>query len=198
MSEVTNYPNKPKEETADREKKVEKVVSGNVRVKKKSELMGMIVSEDVSNVKSYLLKDVLIPSLKKLTSELVTSFVDGLLFGGSQNRNNERRTNSSYVSYNRYSDRKEVGRRDSYQSNNSRSIGDFIFDNRGEAEYVLSQMDDMLNSYGLVSVSDLYSLIGDDCPYTYEKFGWTNLRSAEVVRVRDGYLLKLPKASPID
>ena len=35
-------------------------------------------------------------------------------------------------------------------------------------------------------------------PYTSNKYGWTNIRSAEAVRVRDGYILKLPKAMPID
>ena len=201
MSEVNNYPSnsyKSKEE-AEREKRVEKpVVSGTVKVKKKSELSGMIISEDASNVKNYVIKEVLVPAFKNMVSEGVKACVDMFLYGGQGSRN-ERRSNSSYVSYNRYSDRNDSNRRrDDYRPTNSRNIGDFIFNNRGEAEEVLSQMDDILRTYGLVRVGDLYDLIDESCPYTYENYGWTSLRNAEVVRVRDGYMLKLPKALPVD
>lgn len=199
MGENGNYkPNslKPKEE-AEREKRVEKVITGNVKVKKKSALAGMIISEDASSVKDYVLKEVIVPSLKKLASEMVTSFVDGVLFGGQRDRG-ERRPNASYVSYNRYSDR---GDRRSYESSPARinhTYEDFVFDSRAEAEYVLSQMHGALKTYGMLTIADLYDMVGESCDYTYQDYGWTNLRNAEVVRVRSGYSIKLPKALPID
>ena len=49
-----------------------------------------------------------------------------------------------------------------------------------------------------VKIADLYDLVGMDSNYTDNRYGWTNLRSAQVVRVRDGYLLKLPKALPLN
>ena len=50
----------------------------------------------------------------------------------------------------------------------------------------------------MVSVADLYDLVGISGNYTDNKYGWTNLRNSDVQRVRDGYLLKLPKALPFD
>ena len=45
----------------------------------------------------------------------------------------------------------------------------------------------------------MYDLSGLTPPYTANSYGWTSIRTAEPVRVRDGgYVLKLPKASPID
>ena len=41
-------------------------------------------------------------------------------------------------------------------------------------------------------------LVGVTGNYTDNKYGWTNIRNAEVVRVRDGYRIKLPRALPID
>ena len=73
-----------------------------------------------------------------------------------------------------------------------------VLETRGEAEDVLSRMDELIDTYGVVSVADLYDLVGISCNYTDNKYGWTNLRNAEPVRVRDGYMLKLPKALPID
>lgn len=59
-------------------------------------------------------------------------------------------------------------------------------------------MQDLIDTYGMVSVADLYDLVGINGSYTDNKYGWTHLRSADVQRVRDGYLLKLPKALPFD
>ena len=66
-------------------------------------------------------------------------------------------------------------------------------------EEVLDKMFELLDTYQFVSVADLYDLVGVTGNYTDNKYGWTNLRGAEPVRMRDGgYALKLPKAYPID
>ena len=56
----------------------------------------------------------------------------------------------------------------------------------------------MIDTYGIVSVADMYDLVGIATNYTDNKYGWTNLRNAEPIRVANGYMLKLPKAGPID
>ena len=58
-------------------------------------------------------------------------------------------------------------------------------------------MDELLETYKMVTVADFYDLVGVTCDYTDNNYGWTSLRSAEVVRVRDGYIIKLPRALPI-
>ena len=67
-----------------------------------------------------------------------------------------------------------------------------------EAEEVITKMDELIDTYGMVSVADLYDLVGKTSEYTDNKYGWTNIRTAEVIRVRDGYMLKLPKVTPIN
>ena len=108
-----------------------------------------------------------------------------------------RSTNSSYVSYRDYS------RRDDRPIGESRtrtgySHDDIILETRGEAEEVLDRMNELIDTYGIVSVADMYDLVGISCNYTDNKYGWTNIRNAEPIRVRDGYMLKLPKAIPIN
>ena len=58
-------------------------------------------------------------------------------------------------------------------------------------------MCEAIETYQMVSVADLYDLVGVTGDYTDNKYGWTNLRNAKVVRVRDGYMIDLPKALPI-
>ena len=73
-----------------------------------------------------------------------------------------------------------------------------MLDNRGEAEEVLSRMDELIAAYGLVSVADLYDLVGITGDYTDNKYGWTDIRNASVVRVKNGYMIKMPKALPLN
>ena len=75
---------------------------------------------------------------------------------------------------------------------------DIVLDKRDEAEDVLSRMDELISTYGMASVADLYELVGVTGNYTDNKYGWTDIRSASAIRVRDGYLLKLPKALPLN
>lgn len=204
MNEVGNYqPNSHKSKVESdnvTEKKVEKVVTGAVKVKKKSDVRkfaDVFISEDISNVKNYILMDVLVPALKKAVSDIVTNGIDMILYG--ETGKSRRTTNASYVSYNRFSDR-----RDSVSTSGVRratvgySYDDITVDTRAEAEEVLSRMGDLIDMYGLVTVADLYDLVGVTGNYTDNKYGWTNIRNAEPVRVRDGYMLRLPRAMPID
>lgn len=179
------------------EKKVQKVVAGTVKTKKKNELTkiaDIFLPEDVADVKSYILMDVLIPAAKKLIDDVVTGGIHMWLYGSSgRNRSN---TSSSYVSYRNYSDNRDTRPRAS-ESRSGFNYDDIILETRGDAEMLLSQMDDMIERYDQVSVADMYDAVDLSCPYTYNHYGWTNLGTATTVRTRDGWTLKLPRAVPL-
>ena len=183
-------------------KKIEKVVTGKVRTKKKSEISKLkdtFISEDVSNVKSYIVMDVLIPAAKKAISDIVRDGIDMILYGDTRGRRGGSSSGASYVSYRSYSDRdRRDDRRESSRTRVGYDYDDVILESRVEAEEVLQRMDELIETYGIVSVADLYDLVGKSCNYTDNKYGWINIRNAEPVRVRDGYLLKMPKAGPIN
>ena len=106
---------------------------------------------------------------------------------------------ASRVSYSQYYDRDRVRRdREPVAPRANYSYNDILLDNRGEAEEVLARMDELVATYGMVSVADLNELVGITGNYTDNNYGWTNIKSAYVQRVRDGYLIKLPRAIPID
>ena len=195
---MENYPSnshKAREEVA--EKKVEKVVSGKTSTKKKSgirKLSDTFLSEDVSNVKSYIFSEVLLPAAKKLVSDIVTNGTNMLLYGEIKNKTG----NSSKVSYSRYYDDRSRDYRSPVVRNNF-DYDEIIFETRGDAEAVLDAMYDILNQYKVVSVAELYDLASITTHnYTCNNYGWIDLRGSSVVRVRDGYILKLPRALAID
>lgn len=201
MSEINYKPNSHKSKVEAKEtveKKVEKVTTGVVKTKKKTgikKLADVFISEDAANVGNYIIGDVLIPVIKKAVSDIVTNGIDMILYGESGRT--KRSTNASYVSYNDYSRRRD-NRDDTRRTRTGYSYDDIILDSRSEAEEVLTRMEELIDQYGMVSVADLYDLVGITGNYTDNKYGWTNIRSAEPIRVRDGYMLRLPKALPIN
>lgn len=202
MEEYVSNSHKSKEEAAKKaEKKIEPVVTGAVKQRKKSEirkLTDVFVSEDVGNVKSYILMDVLVPAIKKAVSDIVTNGVDMLLYGES-GRTKKRDAGASRVSYRSYYE-KERERREGIGSRvqTGYDFDEYVLNNRGEAEEVLSQMDDLIDRYKVVTVADYCELIGVRSRYTDNNYGWTSIRNARVVPVRDGYVIKLPKVMPLD
>ena len=183
------------------ERKVGKVVSGTVKPKKKSNIQkfaDIFISEDISNVKSYILLEVLVPAIKKAISDIITNGIDMILYGGTRNK-----SSASKVSYQRYYDRTYEQRRD-YSTSSVRNGFDYdelIFPTRGDAEAVLDAMNEIISQYGVVSIMDLYDLANVSMDnYAANKYGWTNISGisgCKVIRVRDGYVLNLPRALPL-
>lgn len=180
--------------------KVEKVICGNVVTKKKNDIQkftDIFISEDVSNVKSYIIMDVLVPAMKKAVSDIVTNGIDMILYG--ETGHTKKSSSASKISYSNYYDRSnDRGSTSNNARNGYYGYDDIIFDNRGEAEQVLLRMEELIANYGVVSVADLYDLVGITGSYTNNKYGWSDIRSAAVIRARDGYIIKLPKALSIN
>lgn len=195
---------KPTEEENLGKKKVDKVVSGSVKTKKKSSLSKFadtFIEEDKDTVVGYLLSEVLIPSFKKMVSDTIKTGIDKMLYGEAEvSRSNSPASKISYSKY--YNDKSSysrsnstapvANRRDTYEYNN------IVLETRGDAEAVLMGMDDIIAKYEIVSVADLYDLVGIAGSYTDYKYGWTDIRSARIERVRDGYVIRMPKALPLD
>lgn len=184
------------------EKKVEAVITGAAKTRKKGEMQkfaDVFIAEDANNVKSYILMEVIIPAVKKALSDIVTTGVDMILYGeaGRSKKNGS----GSKVSYRNYYERDSERIRAGSGSNrrSSPDYDDILFDTRGDAEAVLDAMNDIISQYGTVSVSDFYDLarVPND-NFTMNRYGWTNIGGAQAVRVRDGYILKLPRAIPLN
>lgn len=187
------------------EKKVEKVIKGTVKQQKKSlfkKFTELFIGDDIDSVGSYILYDVLIPAAKTTLSDMVGSGIEMLLFGEAKGNRTKRDRNKSYVSYSSYYKNdypREGGSREASRKNRTmHNFDDIVLESRGEAEEVLSHLVDLTEDYGVATIADLYDLVGITSNFTDNKYGWTNLSNATVSRVRDGYLVNLPKAMVID
>lgn len=202
MDEYKSNSHKSKEtQPASTEKNVEKVIRGTAKKERKSgvrKLADIFISEDIDSVKSYVLLDVLVPALKKAVSDIVTNGIDMILYGESGRTKN--RTASSKVSYSRYYDSRDR-EPESRRINPTYGSDDISVESRGEAEDVLYQLETLISRYGMASIGDLYDLVGitvGSGNYTVENYGWTDISRATIVRVKDRYLIKMPRAKPLN
>jgi hypothetical protein len=77
-------------------------------------------------------------------------------------------------------------------------FGEIELPTRAHAEAVIAQLDEFVDRFGHTSVADLYEMVDLEAEYTDEKWGWTDLRGADVRRTRSGtYVLILPRTEPI-
>lgn len=191
----------PKEEVRP---KVERVIDTEVKTKKKSlgrKMAETFITDDIENVKSYIFFDVIVPTIKNAISDAITNGVDMLLFGETRT---SRRASSlsglnqktSYSSYYNKSKTESTGR--SVINRERYSADDVILGTRGEAEEVLNAMLDILDEYHVVSVADLYDLIGKTTNYMDNKYGWVDLSRAKIEPTRDGYFIRLPRTELIN
>lgn len=188
------------QEQAATKEKLKKVVSGkaSTRQSKSRKLTEMFVSEDASTVKSYVVTDVIVPAIKKLVYDIFTDGIDIILYGGNGRGGKSRESKVSYANY--YKNRRDDRRpnEDRFASRNRFDYADIEYDSRADAQYVLDEMKANLRIFGLLSIADQYDLSGLTAPYTSDKYGWTKLDEAYVERTRSGYIIKTPKAVPID
>lgn len=192
--------------TPDEPKKVERVVTGAVHRRKTP--LGRRVSQnllggDVQSVWGYVFGEVLIPAARDMVADAVSGGVERMIFGEASSTVRRGRRSSGHVAYNRYSSpssssRPEPRREISHRGRATHSFEEIILESRAEAQEVLNRMDYYIDKYDTVSVAELYELVGVSGNYVDDKWGWTDLRGASIARTRDGYLLNLPKAEPID
>lgn len=185
-----------KAEVAAENKRIEKVISGTAKVKKNEvrRFADIFISEDVKNVKSYVLMDVLVPAIKKAISDIVTNGIDMILYGES---GRPKKSGSSYVSYDS-SYRRETDRRDRGTAGRvGYRYDDIVLDSRAEAEEVLNRLDEIIETYGVARVADLFDMCGLTCNFTDNSYGWSNISTAKVEHTRDGFVIRMPRAMPI-
>lgn len=176
----------------------EKVIEGEV-VRRKRGLIGKLqqtfLSEDSNSVVSYVVMEVLVPATKNAISDAVSQGIERMLFGDTRPRSpvGGRPGYTNYSRFGQQEQRREMTR----QQRATHDFSDIIISTRGEAEDVLDRLRDLINSYDVATVSDLYDLVGLTGEFTDDKWGWFDLRSASVRAVRGGYLLSLPRTRPV-
>jgi hypothetical protein len=214
---VQDFPGNSNRETrgerppAETPKKIEKVVTGQVIRRKKplgrrfTELLVGGPEREGGGVLGHVMNDVFVPALKDTLRDVVTQFIEGMLYNGERpsrtarpNRYNTSVT--SHVSYDRYASSKPAGNPSARADRRRRDpldLDEIVLEFKIEAEAVADQMFGIVRDYGSVSVADLMEMMDRTPAFTDQKYGWTDLTGMNIRRVRDGYLLVLPEVQDL-
>lgn len=205
-SEKCNKPEKANKE----ELKIERVVVGEVITRKKpltSRLRETFFGGEAKMVVQYIGAEVLLPALRNLLYDTLTKGGSQLIYGNDSPRHPQSRTNYAphmtygpayaHTNYN-----KKVGSHPVYTgfraSKGRGGMEEWILPTRQEAQATLSQMQDILDVYDVVSVADLKEMLGVRKTYVDDNWGWVYLQDAAIKQIREGYLLQLPPPEEIN
>jgi hypothetical protein len=209
-SRQVDYPSnsrnpRPADQPAE-EKKVEKVVTGEVVRRKRSpfaKLAHGFLAEDSGGILEHIVQEVLIPAARTMIYDMFTQGLERTLWGESKPRSTTQRGYTNYTTKSAVTTRTgpySGGATITPLSRQQRATHDFtdiIVPNRAEAEEVLDRMRDLIHEYQVCTVADFLDLVGQTGEFTDDKWGWFDLRSADIRIVRGGYMFRLPRTQPI-
>ena len=200
MSEIIKKEEFPSNSINRKERdKLTKVTTGTL-IKRRKPFLVRVFGENAGSVGDYILFDVLVPAAKNTISDIISNGIEMLLYGEPRQSNIRRDRGKSYVSYTNYYDKRDKrSDRERIDRNRARHrFDDIIIDTKRDAEEVLSNLVDIVDEYGIATVADFYDLVGLTGDWSDNKYGWDNLSRSSVQRVRDGYILVLPKPYALD
>lgn len=190
-------------------KKSKKVVTGPVARRKKKQHPA---EESLAITAGYVFTEVLLPAFRDMLYDGIVAGAGKIIYPGTDRphtRSSRPQTGvgvakGSYTSYNRYSDKKrsigepKEGVRPSKRARSQHDFDEFVLSTRKEAVDIIDSMFEDLLDYEVVTVSDLYDKLGVTPQYTDDNWGWTDIRGADVKRIRGGYVLSLPQPKALD
>lgn len=180
--------------------KSKKVIKDSAIIKKKplsERFVNAFLAEDLENVFDYVWDGVIIPKLKDFVFELIDSTANGILYGTGSVNKKSRRVNGG-TNYNSiYNTNYSYGNNtiDDFGGSRKLNYNNIYLKNRDDANDVLEDLRAAIEQFGMVSIYELFDRIGKtaESDYTYQNYGWKDLRNAGVRYTRNGYLLELPK-----
>lgn len=187
------------------EPKLSKVVTGTTVRRKKSlgrRLLNTFFGGD-SGVFSYLLKEVLVPALQDVATDVVKQGIDKAVYGEVRTPRSARGSSGvsrTHVSYDRASSVRASHspvRRPAVPQRSSLTVDDIVLDSLIDAQTVTGEIYDVLRRYNVISLANVYELVGQTPNFTDHKYGWYELDDMDVKRIGSQYLLILPDPEPL-
>lgn len=189
------------------EPKLESVVTGQVVRRKKPlgrRLKETFFSGDSSSVVGYILHEVLIPEIKKIVVDSITQGAEKAVWGEVRSPSRSRLGPYNRPPVTNYNQPRTIvgngpampARRPVTQPSSAR-IDDVILETDFDARMVAERLIETLEEYGCVAVARLNELLRQSSLTTDHKYGWYDLSTMHIRRVREGFLLVLPDPVPL-
>ena len=167
-----------------------------------SRIKDVIFGGEVHSAGRYIAGEVLLPAFRNLLVEATTKGIERMVYGDSAY--SRRPTGNGYQPKFTYNNpinstgpRRQGNLPDQPRQRPRNDDTEIIFGSRGDAELVLERLQDVIDQFQVTSMADLNEIVGLPTTHVDNKWGWENLRFAEIRQTRDGFVLNLPPAQPI-
>ena len=192
------------------------------KIKKKGVGGKIKFSGDAKEVRDSIVMDTIIPAIKDGIYEVITGFIDGMLYGDDYRGSSRRRRRSggssyeksgSYTNYYKNKDRdRDRDRDDRRRRDNKLDLDNIEFtdedysagENRAKAKTVKEKMINRIEMYeDGATVQDLYEFCSISCSdWMASNWGWTDAemfeRECYIRNVRGGAVMSVPPPKPIE
>lgn len=195
------------------EKAVDIPEGRTIKKTKMAKFASNLFAEDITNVKEYVIWDVILPAVKNTISDIVCNGIDMILFGQtSSGRRSGGKVNYSGIYSGGLKSSRVINLNEKREEERVRRSGTSgyayqeIALSRPEADDVLYILRQKEEQYGLTSVSDMYDaieeVIGEKVftnvrEFTDNQWGWSDLSRARYDKVGNGVVLRMPRIEPL-
>lgn len=207
---LENYPSnsvsakaEKKEEPAV-EKKEAVVTQPAKKAKKKfgKKIIDAFFPERTTDLKEYLVCDVVIPAVKAATWDLFTKGLNILLYdktdgvrpgGGSSNFEQ-----SNYLRYWTGTGSKAKAAQVARAVNKPYGCEDALLVSKNDCLKVLACLQQTIDEFGMVSVAEYNERVGFPTTTVDRNYGWFDIQRADWTETRDGFVLHMPKIQALN
>lgn len=205
----------PPDEGSAPPKEVRQVGEGRVRKQPLGKkFRGFFFTGDARTAAGYVGTEVMLPAIRDLIYQAGSAMIGRIIFGDTHRHRpygippgySQMQSQQQMHNYGAYSRMRggppvpmiQQQPMMSPQARAHHNFDEIILQSRMEAEEVISQMYEIISTWEVVSVADLYKMVGLASTHVDHKWGWTDVRGSGVQPIRGGgYLLNLPPAQPL-
>ena len=166
----------------------------------------LLFTDDIKDAEKHFIEDHLGPMIQDFIYKAAVNALEMLFYGNVKNTRSSSSGNN-FVSYTTYYKNDNSKTRAATSTNGTfiTNYNDFCFASKAEAEDKISQLGDIIDSYGYARIADYFEICGEPINgnHTLNNYGWYNLQGTTFDRVYDenGELrwnAILPKARPLN
>lgn len=200
--------NTDKEKDAKGDKRIVKVVTGEVIRKPESlgrKFRNVFFGGDIKASARFVAADVMLPAFRDLLVDAIVNGAKGVIYGDTtfRRRTPEMRPRVQYsnpINRPSYRDTRDPRERRPYLPDqphpyrNQMHIDrqEVVLARKEDAEIVVERLIDVVDKFEVASLADYYELVGLPSSHVDHKWGWTYLNDIEIRQTRDGYIIDLP------
>lgn len=168
------------------------------------------IAEDIADVRSWLIQDVLIPGAKNTILDMLSMVFFSKSGGRSASSYSFYRpkgygySGASYAPYyqSQYNGQAHSGiqRQDrSYVSHNAKvDYREVVLERRDDAQRVVDEMRGRIMEFGQVSIAEMLDFMEITSSYVDNNWGWTNPNCIGIKRMANGWLIDVAEAEPLE